>query len=793
MRIDKITVIEFGALKNRSFSLTDGINIFEGQNESGKSTLVSFIRFMLYGMPKKTNSQELSDRERWLSWDNLASEGYMEITVPNGSFRIERRYRAMGDTARDAIDECKIIDLATGEEVHKNEVPGKIFLGITSDVYDSTSCVRQLECSSIDGASVRSSIENLLLSADEKIDTKKSQENLDKIRKSLLHKNAKGGQIYELEQKKAELFAELTKAKEDAEVIISKQNAIAHLIELENGHEQNAKSFAEKIRIYETCLVLKRFIELHAEEDKVQGLKNSIEELTETRGFFGKLPDRSLLEIIADKGRSVTSASDKLEVSNGELANAEASPCGDRNLASIHEKIEADGGKNAVVGKARLLLKKQRGASAASVFLYIFGFIFLLGGALGLLAPIIPIDLAQLFNLIPLPETLRIYAFAGAAAIGTILADIAIIKTAAASKNAKKRFGLFAEYQLDTKKAEIYELENHADLCRQNYDLCVKHDEACAAASAKREAASNTLNEELDKAVSLLASVNTECDTRATESVLELLAKRRGELVAVCEIKEKLEFELKSRQMAVDAAKTSLEEYDENALKESIPADTDVIVTATTTDPVDLKRRYDFSNGQHNSTMQKRIEYEKELACLLATAKDPVTLDTAYNALCHELVECRKNYDATVMAIEAIDTASDTIRRNVTPTIRGQASGIIEKLTAGKYGELGLDADLDITVSVNGATRSIDAFSKGTRDAAYISLRMALVDLICTKDLPPLIFDEGFSLLDDVRAQNMLTMLYAYTQHNGQCLLFTCPKREAELIGKIGKFNHITL
>jgi hypothetical protein len=119
-------------------------------------------------------------------------------------------------------------------------------------------------------------------------------------------------------------------------------------------------------------LVLKRFIELHTEEDKVQGLKNSIEELTEARGFFGKLPDRSLLEIIADKGRSVTSASDKLEVANGELANAEASPCGDRNLASIHEKIEADGGNNAVVGKARLLLKKQRGASAASVFLYIF-------------------------------------------------------------------------------------------------------------------------------------------------------------------------------------------------------------------------------------------------------------------------------------------------------------------------------------------------------------------------------------------------------------------------------------
>jgi AAA15 family ATPase/GTPase len=131
MRIDKIFISEFGALKNRSFSLKDGINVFEGQNESGKSTVVSFIRFMLYGMPKKTASQELSDRERWLSWDGLTSSGSMEITVPDGSFRIERKYQLKGNTAKDAVDECKIIDLSTGEVVYKDEVPGKVFLGIT--------------------------------------------------------------------------------------------------------------------------------------------------------------------------------------------------------------------------------------------------------------------------------------------------------------------------------------------------------------------------------------------------------------------------------------------------------------------------------------------------------------------------------------------------------------------------------------------------------------------------------------------------------------------------------------
>ena len=53
MRIKELNVIEFGGLAGRRFELSDGINIFEGNNEAGKSTLWLFIKFMLYGMPKK--------------------------------------------------------------------------------------------------------------------------------------------------------------------------------------------------------------------------------------------------------------------------------------------------------------------------------------------------------------------------------------------------------------------------------------------------------------------------------------------------------------------------------------------------------------------------------------------------------------------------------------------------------------------------------------------------------------------------------------------------------------------
>ena len=791
MRIDKINITEFGALKDRNFSLKDGINVFEGRNESGKSTVVSFIRFMLYGMPKKTASSELSERDRGLSWDNLTAAGSMEVTLPDGSYRIERRYQLKGNTAKDAIDECKIIDLKTGTEVFEGELPGKIFLNITADVYDSTSCVRQLECTSIDGNSVRTSIENLLLSADEKIDTKKAQTKLDSFRKVLLHKNAKGGRLFELEAEKAVLDDKFRKAKEDADVIIAKENAVAGLSECETKHAKDERDTARDIKTYETCVILKRFNELHAEEEKVYGLQNDLQELTDTRGFFGKLPERQLLDELDSAERSLSQAADRLTVASGEHANAEASPCGDRIMAAIHQKVQENGKKPSILAKVDRLIKKRKGAIAAAVVFYILGGILLLSGAVGLVAPLIPIDLSALIDLIP--STLQFYVFVAAAVIGAGFITLGVTRSVAASKKARVRIALFADYGLNSKTAQPEELDTHMDKCEENYILCRRHDDAYEAATLKLNAASAELQAETEKAVSLLSSIDTESEDKTPAVLADLLKTRRNELTEVCTIKERLELELNSHRNTAHSIKSSLDEYSESKLRAEIPQGTDIEGIADNTDITELRKRNEFAKGQYNSAMQKRIGIEKELIALNATAENPAKLATKLGEVCRELEESRQNYDALMMAISAIDTASDNIRKNITPTIRKRASDLMGMLTTGKYTDLGLSADMEISATIDGSTRSIEALSRGTRDAAYISLRMALVELICGENPPPFTFDEGFSLLDDVRTKNMLTMLFAYTRNGGQCILFTCHKRETELLRGVGDFNHIVL
>ena len=45
MRISEIHIEEFGKLRERSFRFGEGINVIFGANESGKSTLLAFLRF----------------------------------------------------------------------------------------------------------------------------------------------------------------------------------------------------------------------------------------------------------------------------------------------------------------------------------------------------------------------------------------------------------------------------------------------------------------------------------------------------------------------------------------------------------------------------------------------------------------------------------------------------------------------------------------------------------------------------------------------------------------------------
>ena len=53
MIFEHLYIASFGALSDKAYQFSDGVNIVEGANESGKSTICGFIKFMFYGLPSK--------------------------------------------------------------------------------------------------------------------------------------------------------------------------------------------------------------------------------------------------------------------------------------------------------------------------------------------------------------------------------------------------------------------------------------------------------------------------------------------------------------------------------------------------------------------------------------------------------------------------------------------------------------------------------------------------------------------------------------------------------------------
>ena len=110
MKIIEANIIQFGKFQDRAFTFEDGFNIVKGDNESGKSTLLGFIKFALYGVGRKNPNVDVGERERALSWNVGVAAGSLTVEDENGKkYRIERNGRA---GARGTYsDKVKIFDL----------------------------------------------------------------------------------------------------------------------------------------------------------------------------------------------------------------------------------------------------------------------------------------------------------------------------------------------------------------------------------------------------------------------------------------------------------------------------------------------------------------------------------------------------------------------------------------------------------------------------------------------------------------------------------------------------------
>ena len=94
MKIRELRLQHFGKFTDRSIQIGDGINILYGENESGKSTLHTFIKGMFFGMERGRGRASVYDTfsvyEPWENPNYYA--GSLRFESGGKMFRIDRNF-----------------------------------------------------------------------------------------------------------------------------------------------------------------------------------------------------------------------------------------------------------------------------------------------------------------------------------------------------------------------------------------------------------------------------------------------------------------------------------------------------------------------------------------------------------------------------------------------------------------------------------------------------------------------------------------------------------------------------
>lgn len=141
-----------------------------------------------------------------------------------------------------------------------------------------------------------------------------------------------------------------------------------------------------------------------------------------------------------------------------------------------------------------------------------------------------------------------------------------------------------------------------------------------------------------------------------------------------------------------------------------------------------------------------------------------------------------KRRKALEYASEKLLELSREVHRELGVQLNQKASEILREITNGRYDMLFVDEKLKMSLYTGERKISIDQVSRGTVEQIYFALRMAATEILYEEEYP-IILDDTFVFYDDVRLESTLRWL---VNSKKQVIIFTCQKREKEILKKLG-------
>lgn len=718
--IERIEIISFGKLKMVQVTPDKGINLLCAPNESGKSTLAAFIKFIFYGYTN-TRVQNIieNDKKLYTPWDNPQSEGAVYVITDSGKYKIVRKYIQGGK------ETLEVFNTKTGKYVSMGVQPGEFFFGVDEQVFEKTAFFKQLTIPTDKDDYLAEQLQNIAMSADEKINTGKALKRLAAAKNMLLGR-AKSGLIPKLEFERDELEQSLTEAlsvNKQIQELSDKIKESKRLISV--NKELLEKLFKEKenIQKYEAFLHLSRIKEMQRSAENAKRNYEQTAKLLLKKEIPSRNIINSLLTLNAEyksECKTKESVADDIQREEAELEDIKKSSIIDRE-------------------KSTEIKKQVKSRKTIVVLSTVLTVLFAAGGAV------------------------IVWSLIGAAlSLVMVLTAMISLKKLIKSNGVKKLRELemildgypVLEQRIEEKKKKIISLNN---------------------------AFSELVNKTEDMKKRLESGISEYCLLKPSKSYdeqIEFISETTGKIMQM--------------QTVYKTATETLKNATENVDLDLLRAEASGAVRPER-EKTKVETELTFYIKKTEIYEKKEREYEGQKRFLEGKSNDPAILIGKRDAVNKKLLELKNKHTALELAISVLEEASDYMKSTVSPKINAYASEFFSGATAGKYKTLSVDTTMAMSYSDELGTKSCDFLSAGTRDSAYLSLRLALIKLLYDKANPPLVLDDAFGRLDDERLKAFIYVL-SKTGTDYQTFIFTCGKREQEMLEKEGiGYNIINL
>ena len=145
--------------------------------------------------------------------------------------------------------------------------------------------------------------------------------------------------------------------------------------------------------------------------------------------------------------------------------------------------------------------------------------------------------------------------------------------------------------------------------------------------------------------------------------------------------------------------------------------------------------------------------------------------------------ELKEDIQALELAQMQIQKLSVEVSEDIQDQLDAQVSKYVSELTNGRYDRIRVDEQGNLKVYLEGRTIPLEQLSKGTLEQMYLALRLAVGTVFTREEKMTLLLDETFAMYDETRLGEALLLL---EKQQTQVFLFTCQKREEEILQKMG-------